>query len=210
MFTLVKREIRDNIAFFIGAALLAGIVIGVSISIIYQDFPRDQTESWMSIIISVMAIVTLGFFVMGATQMYTDRSRRISAFVSTLPANRRRILSARMIVGILAILTLVVPLAVTATILLRLFMPPIPMYSGIVRDIFTVTFLTAFACYCIGLQTGWNPRGIASTLSGLGLTCLLASLILIKGFGLHILVILVLFIVASIVRTWHMFKSTSL
>jgi hypothetical protein len=67
-----------------------------------------------------------------------------------------------------------------------------------------------FACYCLGLQTGWNSGKIIPTLGGIALTCIFVPLIIVKGFGLHIVVILVLFIVASLIRTWHTFMSTSL
>jgi len=73
-----------------------------------------------------------------------------------------------------------------------------------------VVFLMAFACYCIGLQTGWNSSPVTPSLGALFLTCILVPLILIKGFGVHIVVILVLFIIASLIRTWHTFMTTSL
>jgi len=94
--------------------------------------------------------------------------------------------------------------------LLRLFAPPVPVYSGFIAEIFAGIFLMAFACYCIGLQAGWSSSSLIPALGGLGLTCILVSLILIKGFGLHIIVILILFITASLIRIWHLFTSTSL
>jgi len=117
-------------------------------------------------------------------------------------------LLARIITGILAILTLLVPLTITAVVLLRLFTPPIPMYPGLVSEIFIATFLMAFACYCLGLLAGWNSSKIIPTLGGLVLTCILVPLVLVNG--LHIVVILLLFIIASLMRTWHTFMSTSL
>ncbi len=211
MFTLIKREIQDHIVYFIGAAVFSGIFIGISISLIY-DYPMriDMAVARVGLGTAAATIVIFGFFAMGATQMYTDRIRRISAFVSTLSVSKSRILLARIITGILVIVTLLVPLVVAAVILLRLFTPPIPMYSEMVLEVFTGTFLMAFACYCIGLQYGWTSSKITHTLGWIGLTCILTSLILIKGFGLHTVVILALFIVVSLIRTWQTFKSTSL
>jgi hypothetical protein len=130
--------------------------------------------------------------------------------LSTLSVSRSRILLARIITGTLAILTFLLPLTVSIVFLTRLFPPPAPIYQGMVFEIFTAVFLMAFACYCIGLQSGWNSSKIMPTLGGLILTCILVPLILIKGFGLHIVVILVLFISASLIRIWHTFTSTPL
>jgi len=209
MFTLIKREIEDHIAYFIGAAVLSAVLIALLISAMYHPESGDMPV-FIGLSIPVIVILIIGFPAMGATQMYTDRTRKISTMLSTLPVSRRQILIARIITGILAILTLLLPLTITMVILFPLFMPPIPMYPGLVREIFAAAFLMAFACYCLGLLAGWNSSKIIPTLGGLVLTCILLPLILVKGFGLYIVVILLLFIIASLVRTWHTFMSTSL
>jgi len=214
MFTLIKREIRDHVVYFIAGIIFAGTITGISLSVIFEFSTlyrgMDKLMSHLGIVIAITSIVIFGFFAMGAAQMYTDKNRRISAFLSTLPVTRSRILIARMITGVLAILTLLVPLAIVSIILLRIFTPPIPLFSGVVFEVFTAMFLTAFACYCIGLQAGWNSSSLVPALDGLVLTFILVSLILVKGFGLHIIMILLLFIAASLIRIWHLFTSTSL
>jgi ABC-type transport system involved in multi-copper enzyme maturation permease subunit len=209
MFTLIKREIEDHIAYFIGAAVLSAVLIALLISAMYQPEPRDMPV-FIGLSIPAIVILIIGFPAMGATQMYTDRTRKISTLLSTLPVSRRQILCARIITGILAILTLLLPLTITMVILFPLFTPPIQMYPGLVWEIFAAAFLMAFACYCLGLLTGWNSSKIIPTLGGLVLTGILLPLILVKGFGLHTVVILLLFIIASLMRTWHTFMSTSL
>ena len=120
MFTLIKREIRDHIGFFIAAVILSGILVGFSISLMLE-YPRiEEAVSEMGALIVVVMIVILGFFAMGAVQIYIDRTRKISAFISTLPVRRSRILLAKLLAGTLAILTLLTPLAITATILFLL------------------------------------------------------------------------------------------
>jgi len=213
MFALIKREIQDNIAYFVGAAIFSTVFIIISVSLTNRKGNEEPPLFAIGLGTPVATIVILGFCAMGASQMYTDKNRKISALLSTLAVSRSRILLARIVTGILAILTLFLPLAVTAGVLSHLSNPPnppIPMYPGIVLETFTISFLMAFACYCLGLLTGWNSSKITPTLGGIVLTCILVSLILIKGFGLHIVVILVLFIVASLLRTWHTFMSTSL
>lgn len=218
MFTLIKREIQDYIVYFIGAAVLSAILIVFTISMIrqYESFQRrDYNPGHLDVFsvgvgIPTFAIIVIGICGLGVSQMYLDRNRKISTFLSTLAVSRNRILLAKIITGILVILTLLVPLTVTSVVLLRLYVPPILIYPGIVFEIFVAVFLMAFACYCIGLQTGWTSGKVAPTLGGIALACIFIPLILIKGFGLQIVVILVLFIIASLIRIWNTFMTTSL
>jgi ABC-type transport system involved in multi-copper enzyme maturation permease subunit len=142
--------------------------------------------------------------------MYTDRTRKISAFLSALPVSRNQILLARIITGILAILTVVLPLLITGVAITYIFAPPIPVFSGIIFNIFTVIFLLGFACYCLGLMTGWTASKIPPVTTCLVLTFTLSSLIIVKGFGPCTKGILVLIIVACLIRTWQKFITTSL
>jgi hypothetical protein len=218
MFALIKREIQDHIVYFLGAAIFSAIFILISISVISQlkSFqrrgydPGDSEVFRVGIGVPIIAIFVIGICGLGVSQMYLDRSRKISAFLSTLAVSRRRILLAKITTGILVILTLLVPLTVTSVVLLRLYVPPVLIYPGIVFEIFVAVFLMAFACYCIGLQTGWTSGKVTPTLGGIALACIFVPLILIKGFGLQIVVILVLFIIASLIRIWHTFMTTSL
>ena len=210
MFALIKREIRDHLIFFFSAFILSGILVGFSISLLYEYRYIDSVAEQMAAWIVIVSIVILGFFAMGAVQMYIDRTRRISAFISTLPVSRSRILLAKLIAGMLAILTLLLPLLIAVIILFRLLSPPIPLFGGIIVEVFTGYFLTALACYCIGLQTGSKTGKPGAALSGLVLTLILISLISIKGFGTPLVVLLVLFIIASVFRVWHTFTTMSL
>ncbi len=217
MFTLIKREIRDHVAYFIGAAVLSAIFIIISISIAsqYESLRKAgrnfrAPEITLGIGIPTAVLVIIGICGLGAAQMYLDRSRKISAFLSTLAVSRSRILLARIVTGILVILTLLLPVAITIATLLRLYVPPVLVYPGMVFDIFIAVFLMAFACYCIGLQTGWTSGKVTPTLGGIALACIFVPLIFVKGFGLQIVVILVLFIIASLIRIRHTFMTTSL
>jgi len=211
MLALIKREIQDCIVYFIAAVVFSALLAIVLVEAVFNYDSRNPPVVAISLGVVLGIIVTLGLCGMGAGQMYLDKTRRISAFISTLPVSRSRILLARIVSGILAILILLVPLAITATLLLLVFTPPIPpIYAGIVLEISTAAFLLAFACYCIGLQTGWNSSALTPTLGALGLTCLFVPLVVVKGFGPEIVLILVLFIAASLFRTWHNFSSTSL
>ena len=215
MFALIKREIWDHIVYLILAAFLSVIIILLSFSIVsqFESITRtgyDQGRFTVGVGIPAVTVVIIGICGLGAAQMYLDKTRKISAFLSTLAVSRGRILLAKIITGILVILTLLVPLVITAVILLRLYVPPVLIYPGIVFEIFVAVFLMAFACYCIGLQIGWNSNAVTPTLGALFLAGIFVPLIIVKGFGIQIVIILVLFIIASLIRTWHTFMTTSL
>jgi len=149
MFTLIKREIEDHIAYFLGAAVLSSILIMLLISAAYslKSKPDESLPLvYIGLSIPVIVILVIGFPAMGASQMYTDRNRKISAFLSALPVTRGRILVARIITGILAILTVLAPLTITATVLWHLLVPPIPIYPCPIFDIFVTALLMVFAC----------------------------------------------------------------
>lgn len=210
MLALIKREIRDHALFLIGSVILSAVLIGLSIA-------TFDGHRWIEMVMFdspagaiILLIIVFGFFAMGAIQMDTDRIRKISAFISILSVSRNRILLAKIIAGLLAILFALVPLAVTVTILLRIHAPPIPLFYVMVLDIFSGTFLITLSCYFIGLQAGWNSGRLTPVLVGLTLICILVTLILIKGFTFEMMVILSLFIVASLIRTWNLFMTTPL
>jgi hypothetical protein len=209
MFILIKREIEDHLIYFIGAGIVSAILAVLSILVVFEDAPVAP-DFFVFPLIPAAIVVMVGLCGMGVSQMYTDRSRRISAFLSTLPVTRDQLLAARIITGILAILTFLMPLTITAVVLHSLFSPPIPMYPGLIFDLFIVIFLMSIACYCLGLQTGWTSSKVTPTLGGMALTLVLFTLILVKGFGLYIVIFLVLFIIASLVHTRHRFVSTPL
>lgn len=211
MFTLIKREIEDHIAYFLGAAILSSTLVVLSIWAAYNYGPEEVPLYPIGLSIPVIVILMIGFPAMGATQMYMDRTRKVSAFLSALPVTRGRILIARIITGILAILTVLAPLTITAMVLWQFFVPPIPIiYPCPISDMFVTALLMAFACYCLGLLTGWASSKVTPTLAGLALTFVLIPLVAVKGFGPHTTVILVLFIIASLIRTWQKFMSTAL
>jgi hypothetical protein len=120
LLTLIKNEIHDYIVYFFGALTFSLIFICISISIIYNYKPVEFPLFSIGYGILVITIATLGFSVMGAIQMYTDRTRNISAFLSTLPVRRSQILIARIVTGLLTILTFFVPAIIAVVFLLRL------------------------------------------------------------------------------------------
>ncbi len=210
LFTLIKREIQDNIVYFLGAIVLSLIIVTCVISATYNIGSEEASVLAVGLSIPVIVVLIIGFTAIGVSQMYTDRNKRISSFLSTLPVTRSQILTARIAAGILAILTFFGPLMITTVILYQLFAPPIPVFKGLFIDMYTVTILTALACYCIGLQTGWTAGKLLPSLGGVVLACVFISIIIVKGFGSQASSILILFIIASVISIRQKFMSTPL
>jgi hypothetical protein len=217
MFTLIKREISDNLVYFIGAAALSALIVFVfSVTAYHQDAELSGTRFFSSAAmgLSVPAMVVSAILLcgMGSSQMHIDKNRHISSFLATLPITRQRILVARLIAGLLVVLTLTVPILIAATFIASMLVSPfiLPVVNNTILTGFLCVSLLAYACYCIGLQTGWTSNRITPTLGALVLTLVLLPIIAIKGIGAQAIIILILFITASIVRTWVKFTSTSL
>jgi hypothetical protein len=214
MFTLlalIKREIYDNIIYLAGGLLLAALGILIAVTSVVSSEKGYGIEGILAALFYPSIIVLLiGFPAMGVTQMYIDKNRKISAFLLTLPTTRSMIFAAKIIAGVLTILVFFIPLIVTTKILYGIYGPPIPVYEDMIFDISSIIILTAFACYCVGLQTGWTTSRIFPTFGSIALTVIVITLVIIKGFGLHAWIILGAFILASLVRSWQKFSTTAL
>ena len=210
MLTLIKREIYDNMVYFIAALILSLMMIVILISISLIIDAKEMPNFTVVCLAPVIIIFLLGLTGMGVSQMYTDRNRRISAYLSTLAVTRVQIFIARIGAGILAILLFIVPQIITTSILYKLFMPSIQTFESIFFDIYTVAFLAALSFYCIGLQTGWTSSRLIPALGALPYVCIFATLIIVKGIGMQTLLLLILFIAASLIRIRQNFISTPL
>lgn len=209
MFTLIMREIEDNRVFFIAAIILALIF---SVLFVYQQFYDEKYESVIIRLGTMISIpLAIAFCAMGAAQMYWDKTKKVSAILATLAVNRGQIFTARVIAGFLLVLIGFVPIAGTIiTAVSRLGVSYPHIHNGIYYEFLIPTLLLGFACYCVGLQTGWTSNRLIPTLGTLGLSLILIPVILIKGFGWDIYAILVLFIAACLIRAWYKFSRSAL
>jgi len=155
-------------------------------------------------------LLLLGLYALGAAQMYGDRANRISSLLTTQAVTRSRVLAARALVGLLAVLAVLLPVVVTAVVLLWAFLPPLDFYRRLLVEIPLTLALTAFACHSAGLLVGWTTNRIRLLAGAVLLVTAVASLLWIKGFGPDVMAVLLLFIAATLLRTWHTFTSTSL
>jgi len=204
--SLIGREIRDQLVYVLAPCVISLMVIGIGVFTFVWGI-QEASVYFGGILI---AFVFLGFSILGAAQMYGDRANRVSALLSTLAATREKILLSRVIVGGLTVLAALIPVFITAVVLLQLYVPPFEFYSGVVVEVSVALILAGFLCYCVGLQTGWTTSRVVLVGGTLFVTSACASLIAIKGFGPQALLILVLLSAALLVRTWSQFVSRSL
>jgi len=213
MFTLILREIEDNWVFFVAAALLA---CAFSFLIGWQMYYINGNSS-EALIIMFIANAFCGIFVfcgLGASQMYWDKMKKISALLTTLPVTRNQIFTARITVGLLAVVIGFVPVVITTTVVSNLIETSStnnfgPSY-GLSAGIWIPIFLLCIATYCIGLQAGWTSSKIVPTLGSLFLSLILVGVIGIKGFELDAYLILIPFIACCVFRAWRTFSTAAL
>ena len=204
MLTLIKREIEDHISYFVGA-FVASATLVFTLLYLWYNYQNEETPIIsFSLGIPFIIFITIGLYFMGGSQMSIDRNKKVSAFLSTLPVSRNKILLARITAGLLAILILLVPPAITAQVLLNTFKPAYPVYSYFTVEIFSSLFLMAFAIYSIGLMSGFHSNKIYQGI-GIIMCLILLPLIFIKGFGPQLSIILLIFIAASLTYTWKKF-----
>jgi len=212
MLTLIKREIQDAMVYFLLAVIFISCLLGM---LIYQVSIKPHSN-----MVGIPPIMygIFGFFVFvplvaaafGASQMKLDKDKKISSFLNTLATTRRQILSAKIITGFLWILLLFLPVAAAYIILLKVFPPAFVPIGGFGVRVFVTFFVCTLACYSFGLLVGWQSNKLIPALGVIHITMILVSLIVIKGFGFQIILLLVLFSAAALVRMWQKFMTTAL
>ena len=211
MLTLIKREIEDHIAFFV-TAIIASVILVFTILYMAYNFGNEETRVMSFSFGTPFAIfLVTGLYLMGGSQMYNDKNKKILAFLSTHPVTRNQIFFARIITGLLAILILLVPAAVAGQTLLNAYSRSLtyPIYPHYAAEIFSSLFLMALAVYCIGLQSGFHSNKMYHGI-GMIFSFILLTLFLIKGFSPQLSVILLVFIAASLLFTWKQFLKAPL
>jgi len=230
MLALIKREIEDNVVLFILAVVamvffgvistsmslkmiissnppIGVISTGTSVRMILSTPPIGIPMPMYSIFAPLLPVAALLITLFGARQMYSDKTKKTSAFLSTLTTTRQRIFIARIIAGLLWVLIVLVPIAVADIVLLKLYPRLVPVDIGLLVRLFSISLFVCLACYALGLQLGFQNNRILSALGLILIWPVLVSTVIIKGLGLETVVILLLFIAASLVRTWQKFMA---
>lgn len=214
MFTLIKREIYDNILYYIGALIASGggIVMVASHPIFSSSNPGAIAvpPRMYEAVLFLTPILSILSAVLGAIQTSMDMEKKIPAFLSTLTVTRSWIFLAKIIAGILYIAAAFVPLLVGYVLLTVLFLEQLPADMVLLLKVFSVCMLSCLVCYSIGLYMGWSKNKHLRLLSTIAIIPIVLSIMVIKGIGISTVIILLLFSVLMIFRAWQRFMSTSL
>ncbi len=213
MLTLIKRELIDNIAVLLLAAIVPASIIIIVVKEVLTGLARPPIGIPVIMLRVLWPYLLCGAVVAtagGAAQMHDDNQRKVSTFLSVLATTRGRILIARTVVGVVLILIMFVPLVLADVILLRVFARLAPLDTDFLVRSFA-TILAAFVCcYAIGLQSGWRASKIMALLFSIVLSATLILVVAIKGFGAESIIILALFTIASLIWTWQKFLTMPL
>ena len=214
MLTLIKREFSAVLPFLALPLLFAFLVITAVISQTVYRMPHMPSTGISSIMYKAfwMPIFILPFISagIGAQQMYSDRSRKISAFLCTLTTSRRRILTARIIVGSSYFLLILLAMAIAYALLLARFPSLVPFDATFLIMLFITAATVNLACYSIGLLIGFSANKFLPILGSILFVAVLIALVIVKGFGLQSNLILLVVAGAAMFRTWQKYSTTSL
>lgn len=206
MLTLIAREVRDHSVHCSACCVLGTIIVAAMICMIVYGIVGEAVFAACLL----AGLLFSGFAVLGAAQMYSDRANRVSTLLSTQAVTRSRILVARVLTGVVTVLISLIPALIASILLLKLRRPPLDLYSRMVWDISIVLVLMGLACHAMGLLIGWTGNRARLILGFICLIVVLASLVVVKGFGPSAMAFLTLLIAAVWGRIWHTFTSASL
>ena len=207
LFTLIKRQIVDSAIYFLAAIVVSAVLVIAIISITFSEELMDLSLYTIILLITAPILFGIGSYILGLIHVYSDKTSGITAVLSVLPVTRGRIFLARLVTGTLIILTLLGPLAITGTILWKLLGPPDWLFHNWLADTFIGLSLTSLACYCLGLVASRRAETFVSALRALPLVLILMMLIVIKGFGWPLLVVLLPILAILLLRCWKPYSN---
>ena len=181
-------------------ALAISTILLVMLTCLGFIYPEELFFHVFALLIVLPAFVSIGCFIFGAAQTYSQATSGSPTFLSDLPVTSSHILLSRVVSGTLVILTAIVVLAIAITggVLSELVLWPKLLFPGGLVDLFTSMFIVGLACYCLGLHIARKATTFTSAMGALPLALILNLLIVIKGFRLPLISITVLFICASL------------
>ncbi len=210
MWALVRREIEDMWVYYLSVILFSVILILLAVSNTFYG-ERSDSEGFKICIVFGTTASCLLFAAMGVSQMYLDRTKKISAFLSAHTVGRSHVYIAKIITGFLLILIFYAAVAVSFLIFTSPYNTPYYAASQmLVIRFLSVTCLAGASCYALGLSMGWTSGKIFPTLGTLVLVILLLTLILIKGISSVTYIIFAIFIGSTLFQAWKIYRKTAL
>ena len=215
MWTLIKREIRDHWLHIILPAIIIFIALTVLISQMLYLYRKDipimgLPEDLLAIYWVPIVLIPAFTVILGVTQIYSDRNRKISAFLLSQPTSRVKLLAAKLIAGLIWIACVTLPFILTSVIVLTIMPPLLPGGKILLIKLIITAGLVNLACYSIGLMCGWGTNKYIPNLFAIILATPLLALLIIKGFGLETHSLLIVVTIVALLKTTNKFMATSL
>jgi hypothetical protein len=189
---LLKRQITDDAPYFVGG-LAAAVIYLLSLAALGFIYPRGQLLHVTFVLIVLPAVAAVTFFVFGAVQARCDHNHDIAPLLTTLAARPRQIVAARLAAGTIFVIAvvLVLGLALTGAITGHLIQWPDSLFPAGLYDLLAGLVLIGFACHFLGSMSGKDSDSAIRPLGMLPLAWMVASLIIVKGFGYPLAIILI-------------------
>lgn len=206
---LVKREVEDHAIHYVLALLMGGIASAL-IHVLYKTadlaFGILFDERMLFFLLGQLpCLMVLDAMSLARVQIAGDRRARASAFICTLTPTRGQLFIAKWISGFIWMLLGLCPLLLTLA-----FTWPPELYPRLVNMMIAGVIITLVTAYAMGQQMGFlEDKGLVLVVGALFL-CLLASLLVIKGFAMPLYAILTVLTVALSVRSWWAFHHMAL
>ncbi|MEJ5258886.1 MAG: hypothetical protein WHS88_01720 [Anaerohalosphaeraceae bacterium] len=208
MWTLIRREIEDMWVFYLVFLLLWGGAVLLLVSAAFRG--TEEALRLKGGVVYPYPFLCVGLAVLGVSQMYFDRMRRLSAFLLGRGAVRRQVFAARVAAGLIPNLFFTAGLGTVSMILFRDF----AFFNEAFRDDLISSLISGFlagtACYGIGLAAGWMSSRVFPTLGTLGLVIILLSLLSIKGFDVQVQILFLTATVSAVLLGWEIYRTSSL
>ena len=207
---LVRREIEDHAIHYVLAFLMGGLCSAI-IYVVYKTADArgkllfgDVTPLFF--IGLLPCFMVLDVMSLARVQIAGDRGAKVSAFMCTLTPTRGQLLIAKWISGLVWICLAVGPLLVT----LALKGGQMGQIVPFIRPVMIGIIVTHVTGYAMGQQIGFlEDKGLILVVGALFL-CLLASLLVIKGFAMPCYALLAVLSAALCVRSWWAFHHMAL
>ncbi|MBN1437368.1 MAG: hypothetical protein JW936_09850 [Sedimentisphaerales bacterium] len=222
MLTLIRREVREVRVYLGGVVVLSLLVLFFMMLAFTENVGRvDPTIRYISSPVTAVrgdkAFLFFELFLplvsagIGAAQMRGDRNKQISTFLCTLATSRGRILIARVMVGALVHLLVLVPVLLMYVIFVCWKHPSIELSDCVgVLGVFAVVVVMNFAAYSVGLMMGWSKSRWFPILGTLVLAIVFVWVLVVKGFGVETVLISLVVACAALVRTWGKYSTDAL
>jgi len=201
----------DNIVFLIASGLASAMLVAIMFTMNLGDEVEEGRLIAITGLFPVAGAVFIGLSWMGATQMQTDKTKKIYSMLFTKPVSRSQVLFAKIVTGLLVILVFLLPIFAASGLLLNALEPDVVeiIIPGIFIPTATGVLMLFFGCYCLGLICGLSSNKIIPAFGGVVLSVLLVPIVVIKGFGFEALGIIVLFVCLCLLFVWKRFLSMS-